>query len=274
MSSTNSLVRTPGSSDFRIPPTINMTDMTVQAQWHHSLRIRPAFEIRIPIQKTISKSGVLGLGGINCRNVESSHSEKEQVLRCNITNILVTGSILFNVIYNCNIIKTIPVQLNTDSQTFDIALAIYNRNATAHICTEHGICTTAVIGRDIAANPIFMNPTVVVERNGNLPSHISNPIGGSGLSFKNMWGIFSFSSWWHYVVTPLLCIAGIFALLLVYKIVTPLIGCFKWLLPKKRRNLMATKRREEDEYYYNPKEQKPVPCILRPKPSISNTTTR
>lgn len=89
-SNTDSLVKTPGSDDFE-HIIYDHVNRTVSAYYQKSLRLKAAFEMRLPITKTISRSGVLNQGGIICQNIrkENATNENEEILRCNITDVLV-----------------------------------------------------------------------------------------------------------------------------------------------------------------------------------------
>lgn len=149
------------------------------------------------------------------------------------------GPITFYVIHNCTIIKTIPyvLQKAEQQQSFDIELSIWDADTRGHICSEHGVCDEATIGRNLTL-PIFAN-----ERVQNI-HHIVAPPDGINLNlgalpkcdFRNFWGIFGFSKWWHWVVVILGGVLGIFILLLAYKFGGPIFSCFRWVLPTRRQS--------------------------------------
>ncbi len=89
-SNTDSLVKTPGSDDFE-HVIYNHVNQSVSAYSQKSLRLKPAFEMRFPITKTITRSGVLNQGGIRCQHIlrQNATDKSEEILRCNITDVLV-----------------------------------------------------------------------------------------------------------------------------------------------------------------------------------------
>ncbi len=123
------------------------------------------------------------------------------------------------------------------SQYFDVELAIWNDSIFGHVCSEHGVCTEARIGRNMT-RPIYANQKVLRVDHVVIPPDVSLGHIGAPHGFSNLWGIFSFGSWWHYVVVVLLGILALLVSLVLLKFAGPFLSCFvwafKWALPKRQ----------------------------------------